>query len=187
MLKIRRPLGRLIFNMGIAIPGKTVFLIETAPSMQQRRMCTTQKCLSWRSHWLNMAKLPLPSSNTILTHSKNCNPHNLTKCWLINVYARPLLHARPHMGYMQNDLEFKVISRSYQSYFKGYWVCVHNHKCNYIKYQENCTQPITSSTQKCLSGKSQNLQTPPAACKYRCICTYCKMTVWSFHHYARLI
>ena len=31
MLKIRRPLGRLIFNMVIAIPGKTVFLIETAP------------------------------------------------------------------------------------------------------------------------------------------------------------
>ena len=35
MLKIRRPLGRLIFNMGIAIPGKTVFLIETAPSQHQ--------------------------------------------------------------------------------------------------------------------------------------------------------
>ena len=31
MLKIRRPLGRLIFNIGIAIPGKTVFLIETGP------------------------------------------------------------------------------------------------------------------------------------------------------------
>ena len=31
MLKIRRPNDRLIFNMGIAIPGKTVFLIETAP------------------------------------------------------------------------------------------------------------------------------------------------------------
>ena len=31
MLKIWRPLGHLIFNMGIAIPGKTVFLIETAP------------------------------------------------------------------------------------------------------------------------------------------------------------
>ena len=31
MLKIRRSLGRLIFNMGITIPGKTVFLIETAP------------------------------------------------------------------------------------------------------------------------------------------------------------
>ena len=33
MLKIRRPLGRLIFNMGIATPGKTVFLIETAPCL----------------------------------------------------------------------------------------------------------------------------------------------------------
>ena len=33
MLKIRRPLGRLIFNMGIAIPGETVFLIETAPRL----------------------------------------------------------------------------------------------------------------------------------------------------------
>ena len=33
MLKIRRSLGRLIFNMGIAIPGKTVFLIETAPCL----------------------------------------------------------------------------------------------------------------------------------------------------------
>ena len=31
MLKIRRPNGRLIFNMGIPIPGKTVFLIETGP------------------------------------------------------------------------------------------------------------------------------------------------------------
>ena len=39
MLKIRRPLGRLIFNMGIAIPGKTVFLIETAPwSLLQHKL-----------------------------------------------------------------------------------------------------------------------------------------------------
>ena len=38
MLKIRRPLGRLIFNMGIAIPGKTVFLIETAPSSSSHIM-----------------------------------------------------------------------------------------------------------------------------------------------------
>ena len=37
MLKIRRPLGRLIFNMGIAIPGKTVFLIETAPRFSGNR------------------------------------------------------------------------------------------------------------------------------------------------------
>ena len=42
MLKIRRPLGRLIFNMGIAIPGKTVFLIETAPCSMQ---CNTASLL----------------------------------------------------------------------------------------------------------------------------------------------
>ena len=30
MLKIRRPLGRLIFNMGIATPGKAVFLIVSS-------------------------------------------------------------------------------------------------------------------------------------------------------------
>ena len=44
MLKIRRPLGRLIFNMGIAIPGKTVFLIETAPRIYkggtQKQACS---------------------------------------------------------------------------------------------------------------------------------------------------
>ena len=42
MLKIRRPLGRLIFNMGIAIPGKTVFLIETAPRLLTS--CLTAIC-----------------------------------------------------------------------------------------------------------------------------------------------
>ena len=45
MLKIRRPLGRLIFNMGIAIPGKTVFLIETAP---------------WSLYWNVSRSLALP-------------------------------------------------------------------------------------------------------------------------------
>ena len=48
MLKIRRPLGRLIFNMGIAIPGKTVFLIETAPRYQDSR--TSMTLLKWISH-----------------------------------------------------------------------------------------------------------------------------------------
>ena len=40
MLKIRRPLGRLIFNMGIAIPGKTVFLIEMAPRLSAELILT---------------------------------------------------------------------------------------------------------------------------------------------------
>ena len=46
MLKIRRPLGRLIFNMGIAIPGKTVFLIETAPWFY-KQMTKTIIDLGW--------------------------------------------------------------------------------------------------------------------------------------------
>ena len=49
MLKIRRPLGRLIFNMGIAIPGKTVFLIETAPRDLSRILY--QRLLSVRVFW----------------------------------------------------------------------------------------------------------------------------------------
>ena len=47
MLKIRRPLGRLIFNMGIAIPGKTVFLIETAPWTPQGLLSLIVLCF-WR-------------------------------------------------------------------------------------------------------------------------------------------
>ena len=48
MLKIRRPLGRLIFNMRIAIPGKTVFLIETAPwSSTPKRMNIHQPSLKF--------------------------------------------------------------------------------------------------------------------------------------------
>ena len=49
MLKIRRPLGRLIFNMGIAIPGKTVFLIETAPWLQIWASLCGDSC-----GWLNL-------------------------------------------------------------------------------------------------------------------------------------
>ena len=47
MLKIRRPLGRLIFNMGIAIPGKTVFLIETAPRRNE-----SARPLHKSPHWI---------------------------------------------------------------------------------------------------------------------------------------
>ena len=52
MLKIRRPLGRLIFNMGIAIPGKTVFLIETAPRYQYISLLIAQS--SNELKWYNL-------------------------------------------------------------------------------------------------------------------------------------
>ena len=54
MLKIRRPLGRLIFNMGIAIPGKTVFLIETAPY----KPIQMQQVLTFLGNILNLLKYP---------------------------------------------------------------------------------------------------------------------------------
>ena len=55
MLKIRRPLGRLIFNMGIAIPGKTVFLIETAPCSLQ-----LEYALEWLLSGHSMIVLIIP-------------------------------------------------------------------------------------------------------------------------------
>ena len=55
MLKIRRPLGRLIFNMGIAIPGKTVFLIEMAPRAPSQ----------YKDH------LQTPFSNAIILNENN--------------------------------------------------------------------------------------------------------------------
>ena len=52
MLKIRRPLGRLIFNMGIAIPGKTVFLIETAPCIVRHlKQVKSARRRYWNCHW----------------------------------------------------------------------------------------------------------------------------------------
>ena len=51
MLKIRRPLGRLIFSMGIAIPGKTVFLIETVDiSISLYRMAYPVDSHIWTYH-----------------------------------------------------------------------------------------------------------------------------------------
>ena len=50
MLKIRRPLGRLIFNMGIAIPGKTVFLIEMAPCVFREILKEYDRDIS-KAHW----------------------------------------------------------------------------------------------------------------------------------------
>ena len=59
MLKIRRPLGRLIFNMGIAIPGKTVFLIETAP--------WSPPCLGCSCHYNDVTMRAMASQITSLT------------------------------------------------------------------------------------------------------------------------
>ena len=57
MLKIRRPTGRLIFNMGIPIPGKTVFYIETRQNSKwhieliSMKLYVYSKLHYFISHW----------------------------------------------------------------------------------------------------------------------------------------
>ena len=70
MLKIRRPLGRLIFNMGIAIPGKTVFLIETAPwttfLMFEYFLNPVLICYEW--YPINNMRHRFPQQSTVFFH-----------------------------------------------------------------------------------------------------------------------
>ena len=77
MLKIRRLLGRLIFNMGIAIPGKTVFLIETAPwwlrSLMAAQLIAIMRC---SSYW---GEDKGSSEQSNWTHCKCIYPRNLEK------------------------------------------------------------------------------------------------------------
>ena len=70
MLKIRRPLGRLIFNMGIAIPGKTVFLIETAP------WCTWF-IVAWWHHMATKILVNIDSGNDFLPDSTKPLPESM--------------------------------------------------------------------------------------------------------------
>ena len=81
MLKIRRPLGRLIFNMGIAIPGKIVFLIETAPWL----FSLDPILVSYRLHVYGMwfrfrVEIYLPS--TSLSRCYNA----YTSCCVLSIY-----------------------------------------------------------------------------------------------------
>ena len=83
MLKIRRPLGRLIFNMGIAIPGKTIFLIETAPRIlalwesishqgfTSQGGSNTENVSSW---WRHHGKRPFTANRS----SRSCSETNIT-------------------------------------------------------------------------------------------------------------
>ena len=70
MLKIRRPLGRLIFNMGIAIPGKTVFLIETAPRVHECIAFLHNVNLSFGSYTWKKNRLQWPNLDHVLSDSK---------------------------------------------------------------------------------------------------------------------
>ena len=76
MLKIRRPLGRLIFNMGIAIPGKTVFLIETAPWVFFR--CYFCQCSSWN---ISLNEYGVPNPINYAEESIGFSSFSCLFCW----------------------------------------------------------------------------------------------------------
>ena len=121
MLKIRRPLGRLIFNMGIAIPGKTVFLIETAPWCHASISTVYQHVrfeevgtyififhhiltLIWR-RWLKSlsprkTNTPFPSTICILTADDLATPRARTSAAL--VWTPSLYH---HYAYLLTSIE----------------------------------------------------------------------------------
>ena len=60
MLKIRRPNGRLIFNMGIPIPGKDGLYIETGPCWHQQSQSMLVQVLNCPQQLLGRKFLPEP-------------------------------------------------------------------------------------------------------------------------------
>ena len=94
MLKIRRPLGRLIFNMGIAIPGKTVFLIETAPCSRSAVVqWVDDSCVDRLTNWLWWAirKVFQPPSQQYAHH---ISTHTLTPLAMSSFTRRSEIHNR---------------------------------------------------------------------------------------------
>ena len=86
MLKIRRPLGRLIFNMGITIPGKTVFLIETAPRVFWHLPKSSSTGNAHQSNHYN-------ASENYTYKSKATSPRDKE---LIGTCSKITLHCIPH-------------------------------------------------------------------------------------------
>ena len=136
MLKIRRPLGRLIFNMGIAIPVKTVFLIETAPRSGRviqswvhvppersvvtiRPYITVKMPLKPGAHWLTLivlyAWLPIhsPTSTTV---------------WLNHRWV---------YGWVITQLYMDVISYSYMPCKAKVYIYIYIYICIYHRYWKN--------------------------------------------------
>ena len=84
MLKIRRPLGRLIFNMGIAIPGKTVFLIETAPRWSATMGLSYWLCtVPLNKFFPRWGEISTTYTNSMWRNDRNCTSD--IRCTLIDI------------------------------------------------------------------------------------------------------
>ena len=110
MLKIRRPLGRLIFIMGFAIPGKTVFLIETAP----------------RSGRVIQSWVHVPPERSVVTIRPLYHSQNALKVWGpltdINCSLYVITHPFPHFNH--------GVAKSQVSAWMGNYPALHG--CNFL-------------------------------------------------------
>ena len=91
MLKIRRPLGRLIFNMGIAIPGKTVFLIETAPRVSVGMHSIDQGYMEALDANVAKCKWTIYSQTSYISHTDF--PNLNFSCLVLQLSLRNLLNS----------------------------------------------------------------------------------------------
>ena len=138
MLKIRRPLGRLIFNMGIAIPGKTVFLIETAP----RGVITEPKPQIQR--WL--IKSPLGIETIYFQHICACSYwsiviNRIAHCVLVTLYGDTELgDISPGNGLLPDGTNYRygILNKwLYDEHFFRIALCSIPHSCKLNEILKN--------------------------------------------------
>ena len=133
MLKIRRPLGRLIFNMGIAIPGKTVFLIETAPwSSDWDRYCRWHRSIRNEATEIESSSHHLTSRDE-LYGTGNCLQH----IW--------------HLAYRGRS----NLAANYQTKYQNWFSCV-KIVILYIKFRWSLFSRVQSSIKKKASISSNS-------------------------------
>ena len=139
MLKIRRPLGRLIFNMGIAIPGKTVFLIETAPRRNE-----SARPLHKSPHWI-VSLIVL--RNATLTFELHVYSGLNTNLWYMLWHTTRIRMIQEgllweiifHLGYWDSTSGINALSET-----NLLWLCLGNVQCWYsLTYDMKLPSPAS--------------------------------------------
>ena len=134
MLKIRRPLGRLIFNMGIAIPGKTVFLIETAPRFTFATNVSISRHLVMCIYYLQSTSCAIMSNKPFPSSIKLTWDHQTPVYSLVNrTVALPLImQTVEKAAYILHDVHARIVVVLWP------WYC----------YKFRCLSYIASTPQK---------------------------------------
>ena len=163
MLKIRRPLGRLIFNMGIAIPGKTVFLIETAPRPSVTNIITSfDFSVPWII-WHNKDIESWPLNQLCSWEVRRPATHWLLCFWQLVFLHQPWypcipLHP-PHISPLSSLLHLPGDDQTDPSgaICMSTWQAIHCRGLNIGSYGELMEQPISHT--QCQPGSKWKLRT----------------------------